>query len=207
MADSPEKIREHIEVLTNFERLYSEFVQLLAEDRQSDFGPKNTAKLERVQREVLEAAPRVDTAAKASGHWLTTTNPPMMGSGIRSSNLAGQVMDIEDPGFTDDGLRIPRMILQTIPIQIGALKEMLSKAENRKPTRAERKAARRALQEPPVVETSEAAPQKSLAGQPVKKAAASMRPWHENPWVVGVGVTVIGGLILVGILGLIGLLG
>ena|GEM_PF-2806988 len=204
MAESSEKIREHIEVLTNFERLYSEFVQLLAEERQSDFGPKNTAKLERMQREILEAAPRADTAAKASGHWLTTTNPPMMGGGMRSNNLAGQVMDIEEPGFTDDGLRIPRMILQTIPIQIGALKEMLSKAEDRKPTRAERKAARRAQQKPPVVETSEAAPQKSR-GQPVKKAIA--RPWHENPWVVGVGVTVIGGLILVGILGLIGLLG
>jgi hypothetical protein len=214
VIESPETICEHIEVLTNFERLYSEFVRLLAEDRQSAFGPRHTARLERMQRDILEATPRVDVAAKASGHWLTTTNPPMMGGGVRSNNLAGQVMDIEEPGFADDGLRIPRMILQAIPIQIGALKGRLDEAEKRKPTRAERKAARRAeemaagreQQTMPVVVVEETVPRPS-SEYPVEKAMEAIRPWHENPWVVGIGVTVIGGLLVVGILDLIGLLG
>lgn len=214
MAESPEKIREHIEVLTNFERLYGEFVRLLAEDRQSDFGPRHTARLERMQREILEAAPRADIAAKASGHWLTTTNPPMMGGGVRSNNLAGQVMDIEEPGFSEDGLRIPRMILQAIPIQLGALRGKLEEAEKRKPTRAERKAsmqadriaAERERQELSAMEAKETVPRQPLE-RPTEKATKPIRPWHENPWVVGIGVTVIGGLLVVGILNLIGLLG
>lgn len=200
MAESPEKLQEHIDVLTNFERLYGEFVRLLIEDRQSDFGPRNTARLERMQREILEAAPRADIAGKASGHWLTTTQPPMMGGGLRSNNLAGQVMDIEEAGFSDDGLRIPRMILQTIPIQLGALRGMLEEAERRKPTRKERTAAKRE-QQPPTPSATDA-----TSGDPPSEAD-SKSPWHENPWVVGIGVTVIGGLIVVGILDLVGLVG
>jgi hypothetical protein len=202
VAESPERLREHIEVLSNFERLYGEFVRLLADDRQSDFGPRNTARLEQMQREILEAAPRADTAGKASGHWLTTTNPPIMGGGVRSSSLAGQVMDIEEAGFTHDGLRIPRMVLQTIPIQIGALKVMLEEAEKRKPTRFERRAAKRE-QEPPARASHDATPREPRK-LPVGEEGDPTRPWHENPWLVGIGVTVIGGLIVVGILSLIG---
>lgn len=79
MAESPEKIKENIEVLTAFERQYSEFVRLLEEDRRSDFGSQNSAQLTRMRREILEATPRVEIAAKSSGHWLTTTNAPAMG--------------------------------------------------------------------------------------------------------------------------------
>lgn len=202
VGESPEMIREHIEVLTNFERLYGEFVRLLADDRQSDFGPRNTVRLEQMQREILEAAPRADTAGKASGHWLTTTNPPMMGGGIRSNSLAGQVMDIEEAGFTHDGLRIPRMVLQTIPIQIGALKVMLGEAEKRKPTRSERRTAKR--EQGPPTRTAKDATLQEPRKHPVGEAGDPIRPWHENPWLVGIGVTVIGGLIVVSILSLIG---
>lgn len=201
MAESPDEIRGHIEVLTDFERLYSEFVRLLAEDRKSDFGPQNTAQLERMQRDILESAPRADIAAKASGHWVTTTNPPMMGGGLRSNNLPGQVMDIEEPGFTDDGLRIPRMILQAVPIQLGALRMKLEEAEKRKPTRAERREQRRSsLQSSASFESnpSPRRPQRHSNGTP-------KQPWHERPLFVGVVggliATVGGGLILALILG------
>jgi len=202
MGESPEILREHIEVLSDFEQLYREFVRLLAEDRQSDFGPKNTARLERMQREILEAAPRADTAGKASGHWLTTTNPPMMGGGVRSTSLAGQVMDIEEAGFTDDGLRIPRMVLQTIPIQIGALKVMLEEAEKRKPSRSERRTTKREPERPVSTPTDVSAHEPRMGSD--VSAGGPIRPWYENPWVVGIGVTVIGGLLLVLILRLMG---
>lgn len=188
--------------MSDFERLYGEFVRLLAEDRRSDFGPRHGARLERMQREILEAAPRADIAGRASGHWLTTTNPPMMGGGLRAGSLAGQVLDIEEPGFTDDGLRIPRMILQTIPVQIGALRLKLSKAEERGQTRAERKAAGRTVEER---SPSRRGPK---ASTPLSEdTSETLRPWHENPWVLGIGVTMIGGLGVVGVIALIGLLG
>jgi hypothetical protein len=201
VAESPEKIRDHIEVLASFERLYDEFVRLLAEDRRSDFGPRNTAQLGRMQREILESAPRADIAAKASGHWVTTTNPPMMGGGLRSDSLTGQVMDIDEPGFTDDGLRIPRMILQAIPIQLGALRMKLEEAEKGKPTRAERQDQRRSSSPPSDSPKSKPSPpqsQRHLGGTPTQ-------PWHERPLFVGIVTgliaTVGGGLILAAILG------
>jgi hypothetical protein len=205
VAEAEQEIQEHIQVLSDFERLYGEFVRLLAEDRRSDFGPRHGARLEQMQREILEATPRADIAARASGHWLTTTNPPMMGGGVRAESLAGQVLDIEEPGFSDDGLRIPRMILQTVPVQIGALRLKLSKAEERGQTRAERRAARRTGEEPP--SPAATAPPARKRRPPSEAAPESMRPWHENPWVLGIGVTMIGGLGVVGVIALIGLLG
>lgn len=118
MSDSTEQIREHLEVLTEFEGKYREFVRLLEEDRQSDFGSRNTARIETLQREILEAVPRADIAAKASGHWLTTTHAPAMGGGVRSNHLGGQVLDIEETGLMNDGLNIPRMILQMFPCSL-----------------------------------------------------------------------------------------
>jgi hypothetical protein len=206
VGESAEEIRAHIEVLSDFERLYAEFVRLLAEDRRSDFGPQHGARLERMQREILETAPRADIAGRASGHWLTTTNPPMMGGGVRAQSLAGQALDIEEPGFTDDGLRIPRMILQTIPVQIGALRLKLSKAEERKQTRAERKTARRTAEERSISPSGLGSSTRDPAPLPEDTSGPS-RPWHENPWVLGIGATMIGGLGVVGVVALIGLLG
>lgn len=201
MAESPEKIRDHIEVLASFERLYGEFVRLLAEDRQSDFGPRNTAQLERMQREILESTPRADIAAKASGHWVTTTNPPMMGGGVRSNSLTGQVMDIEESGFTDDGLRIPRMVLQAIPIQLGALRMKLEEAEKRKPTRVERQEQREKHLDP----SDSLTPKPSPRPLHWRSGETPGQPWHERPLFVGIVAgliaTVGGGLVLAAILG------
>jgi hypothetical protein len=206
VAESAEEIRGHIQVLGDFARLYGEFVRLLEEDRRSDFGPRHEAQLERMQRAILEATPRADIAARASGHWLTTTNPPMMGGGVRAESLAGQVMDIEEAGFSDDGLRIPRMILQTLPVQIGALRLKLSKAKEPGQARAERKAVRRTDEEKSP-RSSDTAPPVRHRRPPSEEGSESMRPWHENPWVLGIGVTMIGGLGVVAVIALIGLLG
>lgn len=195
MSDSTEQIREHIEVLTEFEGKYREFVRLLEEDRQSDFGSRNTARIETLQREILEAVPRADIAAKASGHWLTTTHAPAMGGGVRSNHLGGQVLDIEESGLMNDGLSIPRMILQMFPMQLGALRMKLAEAEKRKPTRAERKAAKQQDQGAPPEPGAESVPQQPWE-HPVGKRPEKKRPWHENPWIVTIGGGVVVGVII-----------
>jgi hypothetical protein len=181
--------------LTAFERQYSEFVRFLEEDRRSDFGSQNSAQLTRMRREILEATPRVEIAAKSSGHWLTTTNAPAMGGGVRSNSLTGQVMDIEEAGFMDDGLRIPRMILQAIPIQLGALKLKLEEVEKRKPTRADRREEKRRSLPPAEAPKPDPTPQQPWE-HPVGKPSKPKRPWYEHPWVQGIGVAVIAGMIL-----------
>lgn len=133
MRETAEEIREHINVLTSFETLYRRFVGSLQAERRTgrtSFSPEEFA---RVEREILQAAPRADIAMKASGYWLATTHPPAFGGGIRSENLAGQVMDIEEPGFglNDDGLDIPRSILRAIPSALGALDIQLKEAEEK----------------------------------------------------------------------------
>jgi hypothetical protein len=209
VAETSEQIKEHIRVLSDFEQLYRGFIGAISRLRRTGNCPLTTKQLNEMRREVLKAAPRADRAAAASGYSLEIYHPPMLGGRLKSDTLSAQVLDFEDPGFDfeDDGLDIPRQILDTLPVQISSLEMMLEEAEKRRPTRAERRAAKRqeypaSPQEP----KKEATPQKLLE-HPVGKTPDKGRPWHENPWVVGIGVTVIGGLVVVGILGLVGLLG
>ncbi len=133
--ETPAEIRKHIEVLTAFEKQYREFVHALEEERRTGASYWHPHVFAEKRRNVLKAAPRADLAAKASGYWLTVYDPPALGGRARSEDLSSQVMDYDDPVFSDDGLDIPRQILDAIPIQIASLEMELEKAERCRPRR------------------------------------------------------------------------
>ena len=129
--ESPNEIRKHIEVLIEFEAKYREFVHALEEEVRSGRPYWHKQAFEQKKRDILEAAPRADVAAKASGKWLETHGPPALGERTISEDLSAQVLDYGLPGFTEgnDGLDTPHAILNLIPTQIGALRLNLEKAE------------------------------------------------------------------------------
>lgn len=177
MSETPEQIKKHIKVLGDFEQLYAGFIGAISRLRRTGNCPLTAEQLTEMRREVLKAAPRADVAAAASGYSLSIYHPPMLGGGLKSDTLSAQVLDFEEPGFgvEDDGLDIPRQILDTIPIQISALEMQLEEAEA----------------DPPP-------PQRK--SKPIESAKppreGSRFSWLNHPWVIGIGVTVIGGLIL-----------
>lgn len=134
MGESADQIREHIAVLSEFEAEYAEFVAALTEAHHTGNERWSREEFARRKRAILMAAPIADAAVKASGApHLVVTEPPMLGGGVKSEDLASQVMDIGDGGFNfeDDGLAIPRQVLEMIPSQLGALKMRLREAEAR----------------------------------------------------------------------------
>jgi hypothetical protein len=71
----------------------------------------------------------------------------------------------------------------------------LAEAEKRKPTRAERKAAKQQDQGAPSEPGAESVPQQPWE-HPVGKRPEKKRPWHENPWIVTIGGGVVVGVII-----------
>jgi len=140
MGESADQIRDHIAVLSEFEAEYAEFVAALAEAHQTGNERWSREEFARRKRTILMAAPRADAAVKASGApYLVVTEPPMLGGGVKSEDLASQIMDIGDGGlnFEDDGLAIPRQVLEMMPSQLGALEMRLEEeeAEGHRPSR------------------------------------------------------------------------
>jgi hypothetical protein len=174
VSDSPEQIRKHIEVLSTFEQKYGEFLAAV-HDQWAGNGARWTPDVfaER-KREIQMLATRADLAMKASGvGQFYITHPPAMGGGIKSTDLPSQVFDF-DPGFMDDGMEIQRQILDRIPSQIVGLEMRAEEAE-------------------------------AKVRQPVKlpRPPSLGFGWINHPWVIGIGVTVIGGGILAAILALV----
>jgi hypothetical protein len=193
VSESPDQIRKRIEALTDFEVKYTEFVRAVEEFRRTGNERWSPEEFEERKREILKAAPRADAAVKASGaSYLVVREPPAIGGQVRSSDLSSQVMDFDSGGFDfeNDGLDIPRRILETIPSQLGALEMRLEEAEAA-PVKATKpvEAARRS-----------ATPQQEWEVAPNKKPGHGA--WIYNPWVVGIGCAVIGGVVLAVILAL-----
>lgn len=203
MSESPEQIKKHIAALTEFETKYGEYIRVHEEDWTasiaagaigapdnlgSDMSAEDFAQL---TREVKMLATRADRAIKASGV------APLAGS----ADLPTQAFDFEvnDGYFSDDGLGVPRDLLERIPSQISGLAIKLEEAEA-----AEEEASIRSFGE--VFEGSRERHhqaqqrredrEEAMAGQRSTGREADPRPWWENPWIVGIGVTVIGGLIV-----------
>lgn len=210
MRESPEQIKKHIAALTEFETKYGEYIRVHEEDwgasiaagaigasdnLGSDMPAEDFAQL---TREVKMLAIRADRAIKASGV------APLTGS----ADLPTQAFDFEvnDGYFSDDGLGVPRELLERIPSQISGLKIKLEEAEA-----AEKEASMRSFGEAfeggrerhRQAQHPRQNREDRVAGRQSTGREADPRPWWENPWIVGIGVTVIGGLILAGIIAFI----
>lgn len=207
MAEKPEQIKKHIAALTEFEKKYGEYIRAneaewtaslaaVSEDAPDDLGSDWSAEdWTGRTREVKMLATRADRAIKAS-------DVALVGSG----DLPTVAFDFEvnDGYFSDDGLSVPREILERIPSQISGLEIKLEEAEA-----GEDESAMRLLGE--TIEESreqdrvrrgrrEEGEAKHIPQQPWKhpmgKAPEPKRPWHENPWIVTIGGGVIVGIIV-----------
>jgi hypothetical protein len=133
MAASAPQIRKHIDVLTEFEAEYRAFVKALEEERRTGISPWSKEMVAEKRRKLVVKAPRADLAAKASrSPCLVVREPSAVGGGVRSDSLPAQIMDLDrdGPGAHEDGLRIPREILDYIPRQLGDLHLQLEEAED-----------------------------------------------------------------------------
>ena len=174
--DEAIEIRRHIEVLSEFEQKYDEF---LVARRNRQVIPEiqwSQGEWAKRERDLRMLAPRADAAIDASGvaglalHW-----PPALGGGVKADDLPSLIFDFQDTGFnieaTDDEFQ--QAILERIPSQVAGLQMQLEKIEAR---------GRRRVKLP----------------HPTFKWN-----WLNHPWVVGIGVTVIGGALLAAILALL----
>lgn len=176
VTETTEQIRKHIAVLSKFETDYREFIQALETDaKMGGRSGWSEAKYAERRRELLRDAVRADMAIKASGvGGLVFTEPPAIGGGVRSSDLPSQIFDFIDTGFYSDGMDFQRALLERMPSQIAGLEVRLEEAEARR-------------------------------DRPVRlpKRPQFRWGWLNHPWVIGVGVTVIGGLIVAGVVALV----
>jgi hypothetical protein len=222
VSESPSQTRKHIEALTKFESDYREYIKALEADwsamlaaeagvdeegagwSQEEWGQR--------KRQLQMDAVRADRAIKASGvGGVVFTEAPAAGGRVRSADLPSQIFDfIEVNSFgLDDGLTFQRKLLERMPSQIAGLEIRLEEAET-----AEEEADMRLFGE--VFEESRErhrqaqerregrATKSTQQRQPTDKEPERTQPWWENPWIVGIGVTVIGGLAVLGIVALLG---
>lgn len=207
MSNSPAQISKHLEVLSTFEQRYGEFLSALREEWEGGGKRWTDEETAKRKREIQMLATRADLAMKASGvGQILILHPPAAGGGLKSGDLPSQVFDFDGFAFGTDGMEIQKQILSRIPSQIAGLEVRLEEAEA-----AEKDAGMRQFDEvfeqsrqrsQAAQERNEDRAEEALGRQPAK-GAPDHRPWWENPWIVGVGVTVIGGGILAGIAALV----
>lgn len=211
MPEKPEQVKKHIADLEEFERKYGEYIRVLEAEWSASLGapedetgePDSSADdWTRLTREVKMLATRAGRAIKASGV-----------APVGSSELPTIAFDFEvNHGyFSDDGLSVPREILERIPSQISGLEIRLEAAEA-----AEEEGTMRLLGE--LIEEGqeqerqrrvrrEEQATKAAPGQPWEHPGGKhpKSPWYERPLAVGIigGLitTVVGGLILAVVLG------
>lgn len=204
MSENPERIRKHLAVLDEFEQLFGEWVTGLHNERIDDEAPagSNQERAKR-ERELRELAVPAERAMKASGVGMLALGwPPALGrAGVMVGDLPG-LMFYDGPSLayeSPDGLDVQRKVMDRIPNQLAGLRIKLEEAEE-----AQQEASMRQFGE--VFEESREQQRQTQERQEVPAEAASKptpstpsRPWWENPWLVGIGVTVIGGLALLAI--------
>jgi len=189
VSESSDQIRKHIEVLTAFEEAYRSFVFALESEHRTGQPYWHPQAFAGYRRDIIEAAPRADLAAKASGLAVRVRMPD---DTLKSLDLPDQVMDYTDGGggYGPDDLRVPRMILDTLPRQIGALRVKLEEAEE-----AEKSSKK---PRPRSVRT------KSVPLPAWDKSGSKERPWwreHVAALVITIIGTVVGGVILALVVG------
>jgi hypothetical protein len=180
MGESAEQIRRHIETLSSFEVEYHEFISALEDYRREGKERWPNEEFERRRRAIQTNSVRADRAIQASGvGGLVFTEPPAIGGGVRSSDLPSQVFDFIEvnPLSGDDGLSFQRALLDRMPSQIAGLEIKLEEAEARERERAKRKLPK------------------------MPKIRIRRLGWVNHPWTITIVGTVVGGVILAGVLG------
>ncbi|MGN6663930.1 MAG: hypothetical protein ACTHK6_06980 [Solirubrobacterales bacterium] len=210
MSESPERIKKHIAILETFEQRFGEWVTGLHNEQLEDEPPawSNKERAER-ERELREMAVPAQKAMEVSGvGMLALAWPPAMRrQGVMVGDLPG-LMFYDGPSLayeSSDGLDVQRKVLDRIPSQLAGLRLQLEEAED-----AEKEASMRQFGEVFEHSRDQHRQRDELgeggAAEPTQlsqRAPKQDRPWWENPWVVGIGVTVIGGLILFGIIAML----
>jgi hypothetical protein len=177
MSESPEQIRKHIVALAEFETKYGEYIRAHEEDwaasiaagaigAPDDLGSDMSAEdFAQLTRAVKMLATRADRAIGASGV------APL----AWSADLPTQAFNFEvnDGYFSDDGLGVPRELLERIPSQISGLEIKLEEAK--------------------AVEAKTSQP----IGLPNRPSLR--RDWINHPWTI----TIVGGIVAAVIAGLI----
>jgi hypothetical protein len=187
VAESADQIRKHLGVLTDFEEAYRRFVFALESERKTGQPYWHPQAFAEYRRDIIEAAPRADLAAKASG---LAVRVRMADDTLKSLDLPDQVMDYTEGGggYGPDGLRVPRVILDTLPRQIGALRVRLEEVEE-----AEKRSKK-----------SRSRSTKSVPLPAWERSISKDRPWwreHVAALVITIVGTVVGGLLLALIVG------
>lgn len=207
MSEGPAQIRKHIENLSAFEQKYGEFLAALRQEWAGEGKRWLDDETAKRKREIQMLATRADLAMKASGvGQILILHPPAAGGGLKSGDLPSQVFDFDGFAFGTDGMEIQQQILNRVPSQIAGLEVRLEEAEAKEEEAGmrrfgeafEQSRLRREVAQGIGEDRADKAPGHRLA-----RKAPGHRPWWENPWVVGIGVTVVGGGILALIVALV----
>jgi hypothetical protein len=135
VSESADQIRRHIEVLSDFEQKYDEF--LIARHNRREIPEVQWSNKEWAarERELRMLAPRADAAMEASGvGTLALHYPPALGAGLKADDLPSLIFDFKDfAGFSVDAIddEFQQAILERIPSQIAGLDMRLEEAKER----------------------------------------------------------------------------
>jgi len=132
VSESPEQIRKHIAVLTEFEQKYTEYLVADRESRAMGALRYSDREWRERDRDIRKLAPRADAAIEASGvGGLALYGPPAVGSPFIADDLASLIFHIKPSVFgdeaPDDDLR--QDIADRLPTQLTGLEMRLEEAE------------------------------------------------------------------------------
>jgi hypothetical protein len=130
MADGPDELREHIEVLTEFERDYRDYVHALDHELTTGQSWYHEDAMQQYRAALVRRVARAGRAMRASGVSLTLTPPPLYGGPVLT-DFASQVFAHETHtyGTGNDQLLVPRMLLDGMQTALGALEDKLQQPE------------------------------------------------------------------------------
>jgi hypothetical protein len=168
VSESADQLRRHIEILSEFEQKYDEFLIARHNRREIPEVQWSNEEWAARERELRMLAPRADAAMEASGVGaLALYYPPALGGRLKADDLPSLIFDFKDfAGFSVDATddEFQQAILDRIPSQLAGLGMKLEEAES--------------------------APQKVAA--PVASMKAPRRwAWLNHPWTVAVGSGII----------------
>lgn len=169
MAARRSDLEDHIKTLEEFESLYGEFL-VERRNRERDWSGEEWARRE---RELKELAPQAEAAMVAAGEKRWDEGPVRIDLPSRILRFVDEGDGIDDAGQWK--------ILEGLPTNIGALKGKLRRAPDM------------GLKD----WDDEAAPVPAPAPAPAEPRPEKASWWRDpNPWLLGFGVTVGGGLIV-----------
>jgi len=168
VSENADQLRRHIEILSDFEQKYDEFLIARHNRRKIPEVQWSNEEWAARERELRMLAPRADAAMEASGvGTLALHYPPALGAGLKADDLPSLIFDFKDfAGFSVDATddEFQQAILDRIPSQLAGLEMKLEEAES--------------------------APQK-VAATVAPTRTLRRWAWLNHPWTVAVGSGII----------------